>query len=81
MDAAKDRILARIRGMSYIQLGSCKGFGIKIVDKITDPKTRMVLVEKDAKAPTKANWPAAVKALGLSWAQMHKGVVFGAFPP
>ena len=49
-----------------------------IVAQVEDPARQMPLSIKDAKAPTKAKWPAAVKTLNQTWAQMHKGVVFGA---
>jgi len=54
---------------------------MEIVALVTDATTQMPLADKDAKAPTKPKWPAAVKALFQTWAVMHKGVVFGASPP
>jgi hypothetical protein len=54
---------------------------MEIVARVEVPTRQMPLAIKDGKAPTKAKWPATVKALNQTWAQMHKGVVFGASPP
>jgi hypothetical protein len=54
---------------------------MEIVENITDPGKQMLKAVPGAKPPSKGKWPAAVKALGKTWSQMHKSVVFGASPP
>ena len=81
LGAATRRTLSRIRLMSHTVLGQCPGCNMEIVARVEVPTRQMTLAIKDAKAPTKAKWPTAVKALNQTWPQMHKGVVFGASPP
>lgn len=79
--AAPRRTLSSIRLMSHRQLGTCTGCGMEIVQVVTNPLTQMSQSKMGDKAPTKAKWPAAVKALNKTWPQMHPGIVYGHSPP
>ena len=78
---APERSLDRIRLLAHSAEGVCPGCKMEIKAEVEHPETEMPVAKPGDAVPSTGKFGAtSMKKLKTTWAQMHRGVVYGLHP-